>query len=30
MISYYEKYETNILNETPGLFIFLIDQSGSM
>ena len=29
-ISYYLKYEDNIINETPGLFIFLIDQSGSM
>ena len=29
-ISYYSKYEENIINETPGLFIFLIDQSGSM
>ncbi len=29
-ISYYSKYEDNIINETPGLFIFLIDQSGSM
>ena len=29
-ISYFEKYEKNNLNETPGLFIFLIDQSGSM
>ena len=30
IISYFEKYEKNNLNETPGLFIFLIDQSGSM
>ena len=29
-ISYYSKYESNMVNETPGLFIFLIDQSGSM
>ena len=29
-ISYYSKYEDDIINETPGLFIFLIDQSGSM
>ena len=29
-ISYSAKYEDNIINETPGLFIFLIDQSGSM
>ena len=29
-ISYYTKYEDNMINETPGLFIFLIDQSGSM
>ena len=29
-ISYTSKYEDNIINETPGLFIFLIDQSGSM
>ena len=29
-ISYAAKYEENITNETPGLFIFLIDQSGSM
>ena len=29
-ISYYSKYQDNIINETPGLFIFLIDQSGSM
>ena len=29
-ISYSAKYEENIVNETPGLFIFLIDQSGSM
>ena len=29
-ISYYSKYEDNLINETPGLFIFLIDQSGSM
>ena len=29
-ISYYSKYEDNIINETPGLFIFLVDQSGSM
>ena len=29
-ISYYSKYENNMINETPGLFIFLIDQSGSM
>ena len=29
-ISYTAKYEENVTNETPGLFIFLIDQSGSM
>ena len=29
-ISYATKYEENIVNETPGLFVFLIDQSGSM
>ena len=29
-VSYSEKYEKNEINETPGLFIFLIDQSGSM
>jgi len=29
-VSYTAKYEENITNETPGLFIFLIDQSGSM
>ena len=29
-ISYTAKYEDNTINETPGLFIFLIDQSGSM
>ena len=29
-ISYYSKYQDNLINETPGLFIFLIDQSGSM
>ena len=29
-ISYYSKYENNLINETPGLFIFLVDQSGSM
>ena len=29
-ISYTAKYEENITNETPGLFIFLIDQSNSM
>ena len=29
-ISYTAKDEENITNETPGLFVFLIDQSGSM
>ena len=29
-ISYYSKYEDNLINDTPGLFVFLIDQSGSM
>ena len=29
-ISYTAKYEENVTNETPGLFIFLIDQNGSM
>ena len=29
-ISYYSKYEENNINDTPSLFIFLIDQSGSM
>ena len=28
--SYYSKYQENLMNDTPGLFIFLIDQSGSM
>ena len=28
-ISYYSKYEDDI-NDNPGLFVFLIDQSGSM
>ena len=28
--SYYSIYEENIINDTPGLFIFVIDQSGSM
>ena len=26
-ISYYSKYQENLMNETPGLFIFLVDQS---
>ena len=29
-ISYYLKYEGNMIKETPGLFIILIDQNGSM
>ena len=29
-VSYYSKYQENLMNDTPGLFIFLIDQSGSM
>jgi hypothetical protein len=29
-ISYYTKYQENLINETPGLFIFLVDQSLSM
>ena len=29
-ISYYSKYQENVINEAPGLFIFLVDQSGSM
>ena len=29
-VSYTSKYEDNIANETPGLFVFGIDQSGSM
>ena len=29
-ISYYEKYQSYIINDSPGLFIFLVDQSGSM
>ena len=29
-ISYYTKYQENLINECPGLFIFLVDQSGSM
>ena len=29
-LSYYSKYEENNINDTPSLFIFLIDQSGSM
>ena len=29
-VSYYSIYENDFINETPGLFIFLIDQSGSM
>ena len=29
-ISYTSKYEKSEINDTPGLFIFLIDQSGSM
>ena len=29
-ISYTTKYEKSEINDTPGLFIFLIDQSGSM
>ena len=28
--SYYSIYEENLINDTPGLFIFLVDQSGSM
>ena len=29
-VSYYSKYQENLMNDTPGLFIFLVDQSGSM
>ena len=29
-ISYYSKYRQNAIYDTPGLFVFLIDQSGSM
>ena len=29
-INYYNKYQLDTVNDTPGLFIFLIDQSGSM
>ena len=29
-ISYYNTFQSNLENDTPGLFIFLIDQSGSM
>ena len=29
-INYYQKYESNEKTDTPSLFIFLIDQSGSM
>ena len=29
-VSYYQEYQKNIINNSPGLFIFLIDQSGSM
>ena len=29
-ISYYSKYQENLMNDTPALFIFLVDQSGSM
>ena len=29
-ISYYDKYFKNLINDAPGLFVFLIDQSGSM
>ena len=29
-INYYSKYQTNDKSDTPSLFIFLIDQSGSM
>ena len=29
-INYYDKYQKNIINNNPSLFIFIIDQSGSM
>ena len=29
-ISYYNLYQINEINDNPALFIFLIDQSGSM
>ena len=29
-INYYNKYQSDVKTETPSLFIFLIDQSGSM
>ena len=29
-VCYYTKYQEDVVNDTPSLFIFLIDQSGSM
>ena len=29
-VCYYTKYQDDVINDTPSLFIFLIDQSGSM
>ena len=29
-LSYFTKYQSDLLNEQPSLFIFLVDQSGSM
>jgi hypothetical protein len=29
-MNYYQKYQSNEKTDTPSLFIFLIDQSGSM
>ena len=29
-INYYRKYQDDIINDNPALFIFLIDQSASM
>ena len=29
-VCYYSKYQEDVINDTPSLFIFLIDQSGSM
>ena len=29
-ISYFSKYQSDLINEEPALFIFLVDQSGSM
>lgn len=29
-VSYYSKYQSSEINDSPGLFIFVVDQSGSM